>query len=195
MGQADPLLRDIKVIVTDLASPEAKSRRLAEFARTQIAEALQINRAALGRDTPYEVAVDGKIGAALSGVRPDGVIVANFDLAVDTLEWIGEALVKGSPVLTGRYTRSHLLFVDGVEHTPGDAVPDFEEAVFVNVVPYARKIERGLSAQAPDGVYQAVAAVARQRFGNIAAVRFSYRSLTGPKSRADRQPAIVVRVR
>jgi hypothetical protein len=54
--------------------------------------------------------------------------------------------------------------------------PDFDEIVFVNVTPYARKIEKGLSDQAPDGVYEAVAALAARRFGNIVKVRFSFRS-------------------
>jgi hypothetical protein len=47
--------------------------------------------------------------------------------------------------------------------------------VFINTQPYARKLEKGASSQAPDGVYQSVAVLASRRFGNIAKVRFGYR--------------------
>jgi hypothetical protein len=177
MGQLDDFVKDVQVVVSDLKSPEEKSKRLAAFAKEQIAEAVQINETATGNPSPYQVAVDGRIGAPIDSVKPDGVIVATFDLIADTLNWIGEMLVKESPVLTGEYANSHVLFVDGVAHTPGDAVPDAEEYVFMNVQPYARKIEHGLSPQSPDGVYQAVAAVAKQRFGNTAKITFTYRGV------------------
>jgi len=182
MGQLDDFVKDIKVVVSDLKSPEEKSKRLAAFARKQIAEAVQINQVATGQPSSYQVAVDGRIGAPIDSVKPDGVIVATFDLIADVLDWIGAMLVKESPVLTGEYAASHRLFVDGVEHEPGDVVPEADEYVFVSVVPYARKIERGLSSQAPDGVYQAVAAVARNRFGNTAKISFGYRSVKGGES-------------
>jgi hypothetical protein len=89
--------------------------------------------------------------------------------------------------------------------------------VFVNVQPYARKIERGESPSAPEGVYEAVATLARQRFGNVARIRFEYRvpvgggtaleawaGRTGQRRRAGRQrssewnrrqPAIVITVK
>jgi hypothetical protein len=62
---------------------------------------------------------------------------------------------------------------------------------FVSTVPYARKIERGLSPQAPDGVYQVVAVLAQKRFGNVARIRFSYRALPGVEGR---QPAIIIQI-
>lgn len=204
MARLSTILSEIKVITSDLRSPQAKSRRLAQFAAEEIAKVRVANRAVTGRDGPYEVAVDGKAGAPLASVRPDGVIVANFELLSGVLEWIGSELLRESPVLTGQYARSHRLFLDGVEHDPSAPLStDFASAVFVNLMPYARKIERGLSGQAPDGVYQGLAAVASKRFGNIARIRFSYQTLEPSRrgsSRAEkqaaqdsRQPAIVVR--
>ena len=49
----------------------------------------------------------------------------------------------------------------------------------LNAQPYARKIERGQSDQAPDGVYEGVATLAKRRFGNVAFVGFGYRSFPG----------------
>lgn len=193
MSGFDQLIRDVELVTSDLVSPEARSARLAEFAAEQISEAQAINRAVTGSDTPYEVTVDGRAGAALTTVKPDGVIVAEFELVDQVLDWIGEQLILASPILTGRYMRSHILFLDGIEHVPGPITKPYEEAAFLNMQPYARKIERGLSDQAPDGVYQAIAAVAKRRFGNIARVRFSYRSIDGSEGREERQPAIIVR--
>lgn len=175
--RVDPVDRDIRLIIDQDLSPAAQSERLAAFAGEALADAEATNRAALGMTPPHHTFVDGREGAALASVRPNGVIVFEFDLVFDMLEWIGKQLVRNSPVLTGRYARSHRLFADGMEIQPGGTVPPAETYVFVNLQPYARKIERGLSDQAPDGVYQSVAALAKRRFGNIAAIKFSYRSI------------------
>lgn len=192
MSRISSIFRDVEVLTRDLTSPEAKSRRLAEFAAERIAEARATNRQASGRDTPYEIVVDGRKGAPLASVRPDGVVVANFDLVRDVLEWVGEQLLRESPRLTGKYEQSHRLFVDGVEHSIGEAITAGEEYAFLNVQPYSRKIERGQSDQAPEGVYQAIAVVAERRFGNIASIGFSYRSpllsyVPGAANRAERK--------
>jgi hypothetical protein len=198
MARVDPIFRDIELIVSDLTSPEARSARLAEFAAEQIEEVRQNNRAVVGRDLPYEVVVDGKVGVALTAVKPNGVIVANFDLLREVLEWIGEQLLLESPRLTGRYMRSHVMFVDGVEHDLDGPIPPGESYEFVNTQPYARKMEprpggAPQSDQAPKGVYHVLAAVAQKRFGNIARVRYSFRAINGEKGSENRQPAIVVR--
>jgi len=199
-----PINRNIELIMQRTLSPEAQSRRLAAHARERLAEAQEINRQALGRIPPHETFVDRRQGAPLESVKPDGVIVFDFELLDDLFAWIGEQLVLHAPVLTGEYRRSFAFFVDGVELEPGQPVPPFKEAVFLNTQPYSRKIERGLSDQAPDGVFQAVATLAKKRFGNMANIRFSYRtplaSTEGsPKQRREtdrenRTPAIVIQV-
>ena len=192
MARVSPFIQQIEVFVSDLTDPKARSARLAQFAEDGIREIREQNRAAPGSDSPYEVTVDGRRGAPLASVKPDGVIVAEFDLVQEVLEWIGEQLLFESPVLTGRYQRSHRLFADNAEVTPG-IIPEASEYAFVNLQPYARKIERGLSHQAPEGVYEAIAVTAQKRFGNVARVRFSFRTLPGEGDKENRQPAIIVR--
>jgi hypothetical protein len=189
-SRIETLDRDIAFILSEDLSPEAQSHALARFARREIHAAQDQNAAAMGLRPDYEVTVDGRRHAPIEDVRPDGTVVAEFDLLLDLFTWIGAQLVINSPRLSGRYAESHVFFVDGNETQLSGIVPAGSEYAFVNVQPYARKIERGLSSQAPDGVYQAVAAVAARRFGNVARIRFSYRSLTGGK--ADRAPAIVI---
>lgn len=175
----EPFDRNIVLAIQEGEPPADRGRRLATYARQALADAQEINRRATGHVPPHETFVDGRKGAPLESVKPDGVIVFEFDLLNDMFEWIAEMLIKHSPVLTGEYQDSHIFFADGVEVEPGGALPAAEEYVFLSPVPYARKIERGLSSQAPDGVYEAVAAMAKSRFGNLAHIRFSYRSFQG----------------
>ncbi len=172
----EPIERSILLAIRDGEPAAERGPRLASYARQAIAEAQEVNRRAIGRVPPHETFVDGRQGAPLESVRPDGVIVAEFELLGELFAWIGEMLVKNSPVLTGDYAASHAFFADGVAVDAGGTVPAAEEYVFLNVQPYARKIERGLSSQAPDGVYESVALMARRRFGNVASIRFSFRS-------------------
>jgi hypothetical protein len=218
VARIEPLTRDIQTIIRADLSPAVRSRVLAQFARETINEAAEINRRAFGKVSPYQTFVDGRRSETLDRVRPDGMIVAEFDLISHLLGFVSEQLWAHSPVKTGRYRKSHRIFADGAlvgevaNNTRALVAPggrwtsgmvDAREWVFVSVAPYARRIERGWSPQAPDGVYQAVAALARRRFGQVAKVQFTYRAVIGlygsaprrrsRQARADtQQPAIVI---
>jgi hypothetical protein len=195
--------RDIDLMLNASLSPAAQSAVFAEFAGEQIEQAKATNKSVLGRIPRYTVSVDGREGAALASVKPNGVVVVEFELLNDTLAWIADQLITHSPVVTGKYQKSHSLFADGIEIEIGAVIPPAEEYVFINTQPYARKIELGSSSQAPQGVYQVVAVLARRRFGNIAKISFAYRApfggrfLTarqGGNKAQNRQPAIIVKV-
>jgi len=178
-ARIEPIDRDLQVLFKEDLSPQARSAALAAFAKEQLAEAQAQNQRAIGRVPPHETIVDQRRGAPVESVKPDGTIVFEFELLDDLFAWIGEQLVRHAPVLTGRYRSSFLFFADGVEVEPGAKPPAASEYVFVNSVPYARKIERGHSDQAPNGVFEAVAALAKKRFGNLASIKFSYRAIQG----------------
>jgi hypothetical protein len=223
--KVEPIDRDVAVMLAEDLSPAARSATLAEFARQALADAEATNEAALSFDPPFDTFVDGSQGKSEDQVSPDGVIVYQFKLVNDIIEWVRVALEESSPIGSkrdphpGLYQRSHELYADG-SLVDGDEVPPASEYVFLNITPYARKIEQGESPQFPDGVYEGVAAVAASKFGNIAKIEFTYRGLisgvifgksgprprTGPKvgrkssrpaaaqNKADiRQPAIVIR--
>jgi hypothetical protein len=197
--------KDIQLVLSNTISREARQRLAATTARKILSDAQDKNSRALGVVPPHRQFVDGKAGVALETVDPDrGTIVFQFELVDELLRWIGEQLVTHSPFLTGQYTRSHVMLADGVEVDPDGHIAPAETYLFVNIAPYARKIERGESDQAPDGVYEVVAALAQRRFGNIARVRFTYRALSTPVERSrearaaernSRNPAIVVTLR
>jgi hypothetical protein len=198
--------RDIQVFTQDNLSVDARKARIASLARKVLAETHAHNARILGHETPHEQIVDGRKGAALETVNPDrGTIVFLFEVGTDVLSWIGEQLVLHSPIGDPpiHYKDSHILLADGVEITLGQQIPVAETYTFVNVVPYARKIERGLSDQAAEGVYEVVADMAKRRFGNIAQIRFTFvstipagaRGFTKEMDRQSRHPAIVVTMR
>ncbi|KQT13991.1 hypothetical protein ASG40_19380 [Methylobacterium sp. Leaf399] len=169
--------QDVRFAVSRALAPERRQQLIAAAARAGLKESQDINDAALGRVPPHDTFVDGRAEAPLESVNADrGVIVFRFSLASEVFKWIDDMLILSSPFLTGRYARSHVFFADGVQASP-DAPQSGDVFVFLNEQPYARKIERGLSKQAPDGVYEGVAAMAARRFGNIARVRFGFRSL------------------
>ncbi len=174
-----PIDREVVISLTKGLAPADQSRELARFARQSLKEAQDINRASIGRVPEHTTIVDGRRGASEDSVKPNGVVTYEFHLLDDLFAWIGQKLMEASPVKTGLYQDSHVLFADGVEVAPGSPLPDASEYAFVNAQPYARKIERGLSPQAPDGVYEGVAALAARRFGNLARIKFSYRSFVG----------------
>ena len=177
--RVEPIDKDIDLIFREDLSPAARSATLAEFARETLASAEETNAAALGHVPPHTTSVDGREGAAEESVRPDGEIAYEFNILEDLFAWIGEQLVTHSPRKTGRFADSFLFFADGVEIPWDQPAPPAERYTFINVQPYARKIERGESPQAPDGVFQSVATLASRRFCNVARVSFSYEALLG----------------
>lgn len=195
MARLSSFSRELSAAADRLLSPAARSRQIANLARRALGEAQEHNRSVLGYVPDHDTFVDHRRGAPLESVDPDrGVIVFAFELQLGLFAEIGRLLVLHSPVLTGEYQDSHRLYADGVEVSGFDPKLKAEEWVFASTVPYARKIERGQSDQAPDGVYEAVAALASNRYKNLATIRFSYRNVIGG-GREDRQPAIVVSLR
>lgn len=212
----DPIATTLRVMVDSMASEKAQKAAIASFARNEIAKGDAINRRALGYVPPKEITVDGRRDAPLETVKVNGgFIVVEWELFTSALLWIGTELQKRSPVRSGDYVRSHLLFADGVE-IPLTANPKAaEEYVFLNPIPYARKIEigktksgRNFVIQVPNRIYEKVARDARSRFGNSADIKFTYRAPVGayklrrvPRGRktgagkAVTAPAIIVKIR
>lgn len=205
-ARAGMFQRDIQLLIDQNLSPEAVSRLFGQTARKIIEDQDTVNDRAAKRDVKYKTFVDGKASASLETAKR--VIVAEWQMIEAALRDIHVLLTDKSPVLKGVYKRSITLFADGVA-TPVDGdIAEADEYFFAATVPYARKIERGLSSLAPNGVFEAVAAVAAKRFGDMASIRFSFRTLSGISGRSattrrqaaaiardERQPAIVIRPR
>lgn len=175
-----PLSRELELAVTADLSPAARSQLIAQVAREDILEIDRVNDAAVGTDVKYRTFVNGSASDRFEGVNPDtGTIAAAWDLGTDVVQIVGDMLREHSPVggardpHPGLYRDSHILFADGVEVKSPDPSLSAKEWVYISGVPYARKIEK----RQADGVYESVAALARQRFGNTAKITFAFRSL------------------
>lgn len=175
----DPIARDIAVMVDEALSPKAQEELLVGAAQAALTEAQETNRAALGYVPDHDTFIDGAKRTALTGITARSIVLFEFHLLVDVITWIDEQLILHSPVKTERYARSHQWFADDVAFDNPYSPPPAESYIVLNAQPYARKIERGQSSQAPAGVYEAVATLAARRFGNIAHTRFTYRSFPG----------------
>lgn len=211
--RVDSIQRDIQIAFNELLSPQARSMEFARIAGLYIAEADEINRRVLGYKPQRRVFVDGREGAPLQSVKPDGRIAAEWDLVDSLIERIEEMLLQASPYLTGRYRKGHRLFADGKEVQFGAAIPRAQEYIFTNIEPYARKIEgtetrRPQSRRAPEGVYKLIVktarTVARQLGARDVSITYTYRTVVGfggglrrrgDKAKDNRNPAILVRFR
>jgi hypothetical protein len=166
-------------------SPEARAEALAAMARASIEEIDRENDAVVGRDVRYQTFVDGRRTSNLREARDTSVILARWDLAVGVVSYIWDILGKSGPVLTGKYRASARMYADGVEIDDPDKAIGAREVMFVPIVPYARKIERGKGRYAPGHVYEAVAAMANARFSNVARIKFTYAEPEGPAPALD----------
>ncbi len=215
---------DLEAFLPETKGGGDRSKALADFAREEFVKAQEINRKAIGSVPEHETFVDGVRGAPLERVKPDGTIVFEFELASDVIAYCYNQVVKHSPRKAGDFAKSHRIFADGVEVQTPELAVGADEVVITTVSPYARKIE-GMgkrppqSAQAPNGVYEVVATMARRRYSNTAQVRFTYRQPMGgataledwasknaarrqgeraqkrQQTRNTRQPAILIRFR
>ena len=192
--------REILARIDAFQGPEA-SRALATLAAKKRDEVIAADAPGHPQVATY---VDGREGAALENVKPvGGVIRFEFSRVDAVAHFIFQTLIMRSPYRPKRpgarppthYRDEHLIFIDGreVEKLP-ERIGSFAEIVFVNIQPYARKIEGGprsrfrtrltdrrpgQSWQAPNGVYEATAALARRQYGNIAGIGFEYRAVIG----------------
>ncbi|MGE0290334.1 MAG: hypothetical protein AB7I42_24880 [Bradyrhizobium sp.] len=187
----EPIESWVNVTVSELLSPAARSKAVADFARGRLMEAKATNHRVVGAETPHEQFVDGRRGAALESVHPDrGRIVFEFELINDVLLWIMTTLIERSPRGpaggAGTYREAHTLFADGAAVAPRSALPEADEYSIANPLPYSRRLEIGRTASGrdflvsvPNRIYERTAADAKARFGNVAKVGFTYRGIVG----------------
>jgi hypothetical protein len=182
--------RTIRKIFDAAAGPV--SVRAAAYARRRRDAVLAAHGA-----SAFRVTVDGRSGAAEETVSAEGGIIRyDFDYVAKAARFALAALRRAAPVRRGTYRADHKVLVAGRESAVvPDRLPFGTVITLVNALPYARKIERGLSKKAPDGVYEVVARQVRSRFGATVAVGFTWIQLAGGRSRAGRYPALKLKAR
>jgi hypothetical protein len=178
-----PISQSFQVLVDETLSPKARSAQVADFARRQIRAADEINRRALGVVPPKRVTVNGREDELLTNVPPDqGIIIAEYRMADEVLEWIMKTLRDRSPIISGEYKKGHRLFADDVE-VNADNPPIASRYTFFNLVPYARRLEVGKTnsgrdflIQVPNRIYARTYQDAKAKFGNVAKITTGFES-------------------
>jgi hypothetical protein len=134
------VLRTLQVDASTLLPPAARSRLLAQHARTARDALIREGRAAPG----YITVVDGREGASEDGVRPDGRILYVFAAVARATAFAQAYLVGASPKRSGDFRRAWILVVDGArwQRDPA-AIPPGAVVHLVNTSDYARRIETG----------------------------------------------------
>jgi hypothetical protein len=171
--------RDVMFSGNGVFSAETRARTFADMAAASIVEIDRANDEALGRDVPYRTFVDGRETRNLHAAKTTSEIVARWELAAGVVAYIDDLLTHAGPMLTGAYRKAHVIYADGVEIDVPDKAIGAREVMFLALAPYARKIERGKKGYAPGHVYEAVAAMAKARFSNVALIRFTYQAPEG----------------
>jgi hypothetical protein len=179
---------------------------LLRFTKTSlilIADTALKEEQAKGFDKKPVVAVDGRVGKPVENVNPLGsiVITARSEIGPIVRE-IYSGLLERSPVLTGAYKRSHMVFLNGTQVASDlgsleawlatkPIVEPKDRIRFVDIQPYARKLERyGITAQrrarrdkksrqggtirAPNGVYYLTYRSAFRKFKNNVQITFKF---------------------
>lgn len=157
--------------IDDFARGKGAQQKVADFAA-------RMRDQVIARDHPSSVltVVDGRIGGALDQVKvPGGTIVFEFGNLMQALRGILAMVAADSPSSPKRanadapvqYRADHIVLIDAevVTELPASLAPN-QIVQVVNIEPYAHKIEGGLSLQAPNGVYEVVAAMARAQWGD-----------------------------
>ena len=208
MARFETFDRDIKVATAGLTD-EAISKKLAAFARAELAKAISSGKAS----TTYEKYVNARRGAPEEAVVPPGPILyvfTNWPLVVRTA--LAE-LVKRSPKRTGRYAAGFMVLANGMPVRDYSKIKSDDVVTIFNVRPYTRKIEVGANGTGRRHVDLAKRALSRRfKEGFVFETRFldmraglhpevPYRVKRSQGRRKDRQagmpityPAIVMRV-
>lgn len=165
----------------------AKADAFVYMAKREIEHYDKHNAAAFGRPVPYTTRVDGVETKNLFVAKSTSRIEARWDIGYEIVEWIYDILVRVAPYGTKakrppeiHFRDSFRVYADGREIKDPKQAIGAREVLIVSVVPYARKIERGLKGYAPGRVFMEVAAIAKLRFTNTARIKFLYAEPEGP---------------
>lgn len=182
-------LIDVQKMFNDLGmGPEDRRKEFSKFARQEIELADNHNTKVAGIQLPRREFVDGVEGKPLANVREGGKVVATWEFGEEIVRWVYETLRDRAPALKGVYRDSISIFADEVKVVSPVEARGAQQVVIVATVPYARKLEgtggdyytdKYTSSQAPDGVFNVVAAAARKKFRSSAKIHFTYRGITG----------------
>lgn len=177
-------MHEVDVNVTKLTSTQAVEllvNTAEEVKHDVIASAMSRS----GIAPSYRQIVDGREGAPLQSVRPDGVIVFAWQYVDEMIIDTYGALVNRLPRLTGRARASVIVLADGVEVDIAAVPEGVKEVRLVVTVPYARRLEVGRKKHSHEPfsrlgfhAVEETAIVAKRLWGAIGSISFNYTDIS-----------------
>jgi hypothetical protein len=135
------------------------------------------------RPAAFERFVDGRKGAVEETVKASGVILYQYSRLDIVAKFAMETLYRLSPVgppERGHYRDAHTLFLNGAAVTNLKGIKSGDRVEISNPMPYSRKIEVGsMKMRVPGHVYERATRIVRAKYGSIAVIGFTYRSMGG----------------
>jgi hypothetical protein len=145
-------------------------------------------RSRSGSSPAWEAYANRPGNSNLESVVLPGPLVWKYRYAGEIIKDALMALQKASPVKSGLYAKSHMVFVNGAAvSTIPNALKPGDEVMISNPVPYARRIEIGKTEAGrdfiitvPNRIYERVATkVLMPKYRNVAKIRFGFVELPG----------------
>lgn len=180
--KAQAFRQQIRVFTNENLGPAARSARLANIARSALADLQAEGRAG----STYRLFVDGQPATTEYSVRGDGTgrILYAFSYIADAVTFALDFLRARAPVRTGLYAHSWWIGIDGRfvkadSFDPND-IPAAAEIIIGNTQPYNRKVDvqrngtKPLRFSVPPGEYDDCVAALKQRFGNTMTAKRVY---------------------
>lgn len=170
---------DFQLLIDNTLSVAGQVSEYVDFAlETELAAQL-IDEEILNRIVNVKTYIDGALDT-IDRVRSlSDVITFEFMITEDILNFIDQQLNLHSPVKTGKYKASHVLFADGILVPDVSKAPTAHEFMFINTTPYSLKVEAGESPMAPNGVYELSAHEAQKKFPTAHIEFFDYVGVFG----------------
>jgi hypothetical protein len=126
--------------------------------------------------------VDGRLGAHEEAVRGDGQITYLYPRIDAVVQFAMEMLFKFSPVDSGEYRNSHVIFLNGRAVTNLEGWKPGDDVAIANFLPYSRKIELGhmkMKVPGTSQVYEQAVSATNKRFRGVFKALYSWRGVVG----------------
>jgi hypothetical protein len=145
---------------------------------------IMADAASKGLEPSWEAYANTPGNSNLETVQLPGPIVYNYRYLVDLIKFALEELRRQSPVTSGKYKRSHTVYVN--DQPVGDTIPSTiksgDRIYIANPVPYARRLEIGLAGhgtrpfliQVPNRIYERVTQMTQAEGKGRAKIKMGY---------------------
>lgn len=172
---AVPALRD-QFAAAKQGSLQQLNGRLVDIAKLANAGIMALDPKPVG----FIRIVDGITGRREEAVKPNGIIVYQYQRLDIVIDFALDTLSKLSPRSSGDYAAAHTAFVNGIAVQPPYVIGASDDVAISNLEPYARKIEVGkmhMTVPGTDHVYQQAQQIVQRQYGALVTVEFTWRSL------------------